>query len=523
VSERNATKHDRHAVPHAALRLVPRLRGVRGSLYLPIGAVDGRERDPDSESPEDARPEPGSVEGRHRQIDQILLEFDHPDPDFGSRFDATNFAAGDKQAEYLRLAVGEEERSAIETIKLLHSELGVQSLQIQAQLQSGQRAQAEAGRRRIGDLGVDIHAEFETLNRLQVDKLHAVLDQLNLAVKRGRLVNYGFIASVFVVLGGFGLLLRARVLRPVHEILYALDRVRRGDFSARVPSQRLDELGRRGSGFNFMVDSLAESYGGLERKVEERTRQIEELQSHLIQSEKMSAVGRLVSGVAHELNNPLTAIVGFADEHRMQLAARSAPSSETRLAADIAAQADRCRKIVGNLLQFARQHPPHLEAVRINEVLEQALRMREYELQTGNVGIVREYDAANPVICADPNKIQQVVLNLLNNAYDAIVESGQPGSILVKTKQTDGAVRIEFQDDGPGIQHFDRLFEPFYTTKDVGKGTGLGLSVCYGIIQEHGGSIRAGKLGAGCSLRDVASRRRSVGPAAGTHARTGAP
>jgi two-component system NtrC family sensor kinase len=154
-------------------------------------------------------------------------------------------------------------------------------------------------------------------------------------------------------------------------------------------------------------------------------------------------------------------------------------------------QGDRCRKIVAILLQFARQEPPRLEAIKLNDVVEQALQLREYELKTRNIELIREFDPANTVFCADPNKIVQVVLNLLNNAHDAIREAGRPGKIWVRTSLENGLVRLEFSDNGTGLREPERVFDPFYTTKEVGQGTGLGLSVCYGIVEEHYGSIRA--------------------------------
>ncbi|HYK89343.1 MAG TPA: ATP-binding protein, partial [Acidobacteriota bacterium] len=167
---------------------------------------------------------------------------------------------------------------------------------------------------------------------------------------------------------------------------------------------------------------------------------------------------------------------------------------------DIRVQADRCHRIVANLLQFARRQSPHLEAIRINEVVEPILQLREYELAARNVKLLREYDPSNPLICADPNKIQQIALNLLNNAHDAIAESGRPGKIWVRTSTNGGKVILEFLDNGTGLRDPERVFEPFYTTKEAGKGTGLGLSVCYGIVQEHHGQIRAANWENGAHL-----------------------
>jgi signal transduction histidine kinase len=266
--------------------------------------------------------------------------------------------------------------------------------------------------------------------------------------------------------------------------------MQQGDLKTRAEAAHNDEVGRMAHAFNFMAESLEESYSGLERKVEERTQQILELQQHLVQAEKLSAIGTLVSGVAHELNNPLTAIMGFADLAKMEVQA-SSNGIMLKMLDDIHYEADRCRRIVTDLVQFARHRRPEFDAISINEVIEKSLQLRERELSARNVKLIREYDLSDPLICADPYEIQQVVLNLLNNSYDSIQKRGGPGTIWIRSRTLEKEVIVEFLDTGEGLVHPERVFEPFYTTKEVGKGTGLGLSVCYGIIQKHGGKIQA--------------------------------
>ncbi len=263
---------------------------------------------------------------------------------------------------------------------------------------------------------------------------------------------------------------------------------------------RDDELGRLADRFNFMAESLATSYASLERKVAERTKQLQAIQDQLIRAEKISAMGLLVGGVAHELNNPLAAIMGAAELARMEAEATPSGLTDAGLLEQIVVQAERCRRIVGNLLQFARQQEPKLAVVALNTTVEQVLALREYELRTRNISIAREFDPANPKLCADPDKIEQVVLNLLNNAHDAIAETGRPGTIRVRTAAQGDHVLLEFLDDGPGFRDPERVFDPFYTTKPVGKGTGLGLSVCYGIVNEHSGDIVASNAEGGARV-----------------------
>ena len=209
-------------------------------------------------------------------------------------------------------------------------------------------------------------------------------------------------------------------------------------------------------------------------------------QEQLLHSEKMAAVGQLISGVAHELNNPLTAILGYS-----QLLTSSAEIGPQGLeyTDKLYKQAQRTHRIVQNLLSFARQHKPERAAVQINQILEDTLALRDYDLRMKNIRVHLELAPDLPVTAADPHQLQQVFLNLVNNAVDAVLESASEGDLWVRTRVRSERLTIEFADSGPGVKEPSRVFDPFYTTKPVGKGTGLGLSICYGIITEHGGTI----------------------------------
>src|SRR5262249_12771301 len=165
--------------------------------------------------------------------------------------------------------------------------------------------------------------------------------------------------------------------------------------------------------------------------------------------------------------------------------------------------AQRCQKIVQSLLSFARRHPPERKPADINHLLEGALEFLQYQLRTSNIELVKQLDPSLPKGMVDPHQLQQVFLNLINNARQAI-EAHQPsGKIVITSRQCGANVQLVFQDNGPGIapEHLSKVFDPFFTTKEVGKGTGLGLSLCYGIIQEHGGSIKVpSKPGQGATL-----------------------
>jgi two-component system NtrC family sensor kinase len=210
------------------------------------------------------------------------------------------------------------------------------------------------------------------------------------------------------------------------------------------------------------------------------------LQSKLMHAEKMAAVGQLVSGVAHEVNNPLTAILGFAD---LLMENPELPESARKDLRVILQEAQRTKQIVQNLLSFARQMPPQRKPLQLNPILRRTVQLRAYDFQSHNVEVIEHLDHDLPCVVGDPHQLQQVFLNILNNAYDAVSEIDRPARIEIATLSHGHSVEIAFRDNGHGISHPDRIFDPFFTTKEVGKGTGLGLSICYGIVHEHGGEI----------------------------------
>jgi CheY-like chemotaxis protein len=207
----------------------------------------------------------------------------------------------------------------------------------------------------------------------------------------------------------------------------------------------------------------------------------------LLQSEKMSAVGQLIAGVAHELNNPLTAILGYAQ----LLEGAGLDHRSADYVRKLFKQAQRTHRVVQNLLSFARQRKPQKQHVDLNKVLEETLTLREYDLKVNNITLERDLAEDIPPVMADPHQLEQVFLNIINNALDAMLEGSGSGVLKVRVFRKDGFVCVEFDDSGPGIKDTARVFDPFYTTKNVGKGTGLGLSICYGIVREHGGEIVA--------------------------------
>jgi two-component system NtrC family sensor kinase len=211
------------------------------------------------------------------------------------------------------------------------------------------------------------------------------------------------------------------------------------------------------------------------------------LQAKLAHSEKMATIGRLVSGVAHEVNNPLAAILGFTD---LLLENPEVPGSARGDLQIILQETQRTKDIVQDLLSFARQRPVQRELVQVNSVLRQTIKLRSYDFASHGVEVIEDFEEKLAAALGDSQQLQQVFLNILNNAYDAVQDAGQRGRIKIHTRRQAEMIEVAISDNGTGITDPQRIFDPFYTTKQVGKGTGLGLSICYGIVRAHGGEIQ---------------------------------
>ncbi|HEV8337029.1 MAG TPA: ATP-binding protein [Candidatus Polarisedimenticolia bacterium] len=291
---------------------------------------------------------------------------------------------------------------------------------------------------------------------------------------------------------GFGVV---RIIgTPLRELVSATRRVSQGDLSVRVTPSTADEIGELGVAFNRMAadldvtrSELEAERSALERRVEERTAALQRAQETLLHSEKMKAVGQLVAGVAHELNNPLTVVLGYAGLLRQQ----TADAATQRKLDLLAGEAERCQKIVQNLLTFARKQKHERGMVDVNDAITRTVGLRAYQLRGENIEVVTDLVKGLPATWADVSQLQQVVLNLIVNAEQAIQDAGKGSRIRIATRQAEGRIEIEVEDDGPGIPPGlrSKIFEPFFTTKPVGRGTGLGLSICYGIVEAHGGSV----------------------------------
>jgi two-component system NtrC family sensor kinase len=214
--------------------------------------------------------------------------------------------------------------------------------------------------------------------------------------------------------------------------------------------------------------------------------ELKSLHNQLIRSEKLAALGQLVAGVAHELNNPLTAVMGYGE-----LLSEDAPSGAMRERLDkLVNEGRRMKKIVENLLRFSRQRAVDRQAVDLPAVVQEVLLLREYYVRTRGLEIIVDIKADLPQVAVDEDQFKQILLNLVNNAIDAVEAESESRKITIRVFPRGNRAILEVEDTGPGFSDVNRAFDPFYTTKPVGKGTGLGLSICYGIIKEHDGEIR---------------------------------
>lgn len=285
-----------------------------------------------------------------------------------------------------------------------------------------------------------------------------------------------------------------RIINPLQKMVVATQEIARGDLSHKVGVQSKDEIGTLADSFNQMTENLKianqkliEWGKTLEKKVEERTKELTEMQSHLIQSEKLASLGKLAAGIAHEINNPLGGILIYS---HLLLEETNKNSPHYENLKKIVKETSRCKDIVKGLLEFARPKEPETSQVDINDIVESSLAIMERQALFQNIKIKKSYAPDMPRIVADSAQLQQVFMNIILNAAEAMDGNG----ILTLSTALDGDkthIEVKFSDTGHGIKEEDkrRLFEPFFSTKEVGKGTGLGLAISYSIIQKHNGTI----------------------------------
>ncbi len=327
----------------------------------------------------------------------------------------------------------------------------------------------------------DCHAHSPDQEVLGVLDITMSLSEVNRSIRTSqvRVLAFAVLAIAGVSLMIY-LLIRVIVVKPVSKILAATQNVAAGDLTYTISLKKRDELGELAESFNAMTQRLSEA------------------QRQLYQSDKLASVGRLAAGVAHEINNPLTGVLTYSSYLLKRLNDRPEMKEDLEV---IVRETKRCREIVKGLLDFARQSVPEKRPTDVNEIVARAVRILQNQFEMHRIGLEQSLALDLPPVSADINQMQQVLVNLLMNADDAIGDKGGRISIVTNKADsepgTEGAltpgrqyVQIQVEDNGCGIppQNLSKIFEPFFTTKGQ-KGNGLGLAMVWGIIEKHDGTI----------------------------------
>jgi signal transduction histidine kinase/CheY-like chemotaxis protein len=348
-------------------------------------------------------------------------------------------------------------------------------------------------------------------NRLEMLIHSRMYEQVNqLADSRGRLEEYTLTLTLLflaiALIGTLALLNSRRVMRreiwePLEELRRMEREVRGGNLAIYGAVPASVELGAPLRGFLEMAGALRAARESLEEKVKERTASLERAQRELVQSAKLSSLGLMISGVAHEINNPLTSILGFSE------LALARPGLEARLRSaleSIREEALRLRSMVSNLSTFARRGAFRAERLDLRQVLDRVVELRRYQLRAANIELHYNRPEQPVWIKGDADQLLQVFFNLVHNAEQAIAGHATQGEIWLACGTSGRQVWSTVRDTGSGIapEILDSIFDPFFTTKPVGQGTGLGLSISHGIIQRHGGAIEVeSAVGRGTTMR----------------------
>ena len=314
--------------------------------------------------------------------------------------------------------------------------------------------------------------------------------------------------SIIAVTSGVIFLAIRAILYPLRELVTTIRRIGEGRIEERVEMVSRDEVGELAREFNEMIDRLEASYATLEERVRERSRALERSQAQLVQASKLAALGELVGGIAHEINNPTGVIVMRGASLMQEVESRGLSEDIVDDIEVIQRQSDKIAQITSGLLAFSRQAPFSPQPTDINRTVSNAVGLVQNVLRNRDIAYRPEFSDVLSPVQADTTRIEQVLLNLFNNAMDAMPDGGE---LCVATRlevDAEGGqwVRISVRDTGTGIleEHLNRLFDPFFTTKEVGKGTGLGLAISYGIVEEHGGHLEVeSEWGAGAVFHIV--------------------
>jgi signal transduction histidine kinase len=337
-----------------------------------------------------------------------------------------------------------------------------------------------------------------------VNAISKAQEDIQSGIERTRQLYVIALAAVSVIIGVvIASIFSKRITKRIDQLRRGAETISDGNLDYRLRINSGDEIEVLAEQFNAMAAKLHDSYQTLEKKVEERTRELKESQEAMIQQEKMVGIGQLAAGIAHELNTPLGTIIGYAQMLREDLAMQASVNGNLNDVDEIIEQAGRCRDLVKNLLNFSRRSTTEKSQTDINGVVRKILLLVDHDFAMKGVRIQTALDPNLPKATVNENEIAQVILNLANNAVDSMPDGGDL-QIHTTHDETADRICIEVHDTGSGISESDRtrVFEPFFTTKDVGKGTGLGLSICYKIVENHMGTMEFDSvIGKGTTFR----------------------
>jgi C4-dicarboxylate-specific signal transduction histidine kinase/CheY-like chemotaxis protein len=410
-------------------------------------------------------------------------------------------SAGDEVYDGIRRYLGgtmtPAQRLQLESVKEQHERMEVAAAQASDQFLHGRETD--------GHRYADAMIAHSRLLQHELDTFLGMREQDLVALRERQAATFGYVylaagALAILLITGFIItasFLNRRIRAPLEALMNATTRIASGDLQSRVQSRYNDEFAAVAENFNHMTARLADT----NLEIEQRNAQLQTavdtlkaMQAELIQTEKLSAMGRLMAGLAHELNNPLASVLGYAellDKHLGGPESNIGDRTEVRaaLVQPLLEQAVRARALVRDFLQYARQDHAGLSGVRLHDALDVIVRLRAFAFKQAGLGIHLDEDA-EACVNAKPQRLEQIFLNLTNNAFDAMKPRGH-GTLHVSSRTQNDFVTVCFVDDGPGFEFPDRIFEPFFTTKPVGAGTGLGLTIVHQFMEEFGGSVRA--------------------------------
>ncbi len=434
------------------------------------------------------------------------------------RFDALGQTAHTRLRQYLFQSMPLEARLQVEAIKELHQTLEVEA---HGAFELIQRGDSEAARARVAELqrqAEQLQAEVGRFGELR-ERDRTQENDRQVALYQRLLSGITLVGVALVVFAAlFVRLVRRRVVVPLDQLAEAAARLGGGDLTVRIPPQRHDELETVAKRFNEMADSIQEARSEIESQNIELGATILNLkktQQELVQQEKLGAIGFMLAGLAHELNNPLAGILGTAECIAEELATHADPGVRRvvgELVTPLVREAGRAGDLVHNLLLFSRQSNAQLAAVNLKSAVDVSTGLRAYAFaQAGKELAVAVPDSL--YVAAEPQRLEHAVMNIMSNALEAMRSGG--GTRLEVRAEATGIdwVSLTFEDDGPGLLEPDRIFDAFYTTKPVGTGTGLGLSLVQRFIAEAGGSITAENAPSGGARLTIRLRAAAALPA----------